>query len=322
MTGAFLVEPVVTKEKLLALLALGTELQQLDFKQKVDLDDHSEVVELTKDVAALQSCGGYLVIGANDQGQPTQMLTAQLAQKFDEANLRQKLEKYLKAPRVLVARHIHEGHHLVLIFVERHPLGFSVIAKQGEYQAQGKTKIVLRAGDVFVRRGTSSQHWSEDDVEALLAPRDQRLKELHRGDFAAFAAELQVGHRAESIAAGPASALTWQLDQSTFDATVVESLRQSDMVPLRLLLVRALGEATSFAQQGDQASFDTVIDRLTSLAAIAATVSHDDLSHDVVSGLGDLYRGPPFDREVQHSRRPTGSACSPVQQLSADLLSS
>ena len=44
-------------------------MQQLDFKQKVDLDDHAEVVELTKDVAALQPCGGYLVIGVDDQGQ-------------------------------------------------------------------------------------------------------------------------------------------------------------------------------------------------------------------------------------------------------------
>ncbi|MEI2640952.1 MAG: ATP-binding protein [Candidatus Nanopelagicales bacterium] len=69
MAGELLLEPVVTKEELLALLAVGTELQQLDFKEKVDFDDHAEVVELTKDIAALQSCGGYLVIGVDDQGQ-------------------------------------------------------------------------------------------------------------------------------------------------------------------------------------------------------------------------------------------------------------
>lgn len=107
MTDAPWVEPVVSKEKLLFLLAMGTEFPQLDFKQKVDLDEHSELVELAKDVAALQSCGGYLVIGVDDTGKPTEMLSEALAEKFDEANLRQKLEKFLKGPMLLVARHLH-----------------------------------------------------------------------------------------------------------------------------------------------------------------------------------------------------------------------
>ncbi len=295
MTDAPWVEPVVSKEKLLFLLAMGTEFSQLDFKQKVDLDEHAELVELAKDVAALQSCGGYLVIGVDDTGKPTGLLGEALAEKFDEANLRQKLEKILKTPTLLVARHLHEGHHLVLIHVERHPLGFSVIAKPGEYQAaDGRTKVVLRPGDVFIRRGTSSQRWSVDDVEGLLAPRDARLKELHRKDFAALAVELQTGMRGESLASGPANALTWQLDQTTFEATIVETLRHGDMVPIRLFLVRAIGEATAFAQRADRDSFDTVTDRLTSLAAIALTVGHDELSHGVVASLGDLYRSTVF----------------------------
>ena len=69
MAGELLVEPVVTKEKLTRTARRGYRLQQLDFKQKVDLDDHAEVVELTKDVTALHSCGGHLVIGVDDQGQ-------------------------------------------------------------------------------------------------------------------------------------------------------------------------------------------------------------------------------------------------------------
>jgi Putative DNA-binding domain len=294
MTGELIVEPVVTKEKLLALLAVGTELQQLDFKQKVDLDSRADLIELVKDIAALESCSGYLVIGADDHGRPTGLLTEVLAKKFDEANLRQKVEKYLKAPELRVARHTHEELPLVLIYVDRHPIGFAVVSGLGDYEHKSESKVVFRPGDVFVRRGTSSQRWSDDDVERLLKPRDQRLKELHRSDFAAIAAELQAGRRGESIASGPASALTWQLDQSTFEATVTETLRHDDMVPIRLLLVRALGEAISFAQQGDHASFDTVIDRLTSLAAIALTVSHGQLTQDVLSGLGDRYRSPAF----------------------------
>lgn len=72
---AVVVEPVVTVEKLRTLLAVGCEVSSLDFKQPVGLDDHSEVVEFAKDIAAMRSCGGYLVIGADDQGNPTGTMT-------------------------------------------------------------------------------------------------------------------------------------------------------------------------------------------------------------------------------------------------------
>ncbi|WP_182481154.1 AlbA family DNA-binding domain-containing protein [Nocardioides immobilis] len=286
---AIVVEPVVTAEKLASLLAVGCELPMLDFKQVVDLDEHSELVELAKDVAALRSCGGYLAIGVNDEGEAIGLDEVSAA-KFDEANLRQKLEKFLHPTNLIAARHKTDGKHVVLIYVPRHPLGFTVVKVLGEYtKPGGGQKIVLRPGDVFVRHGTSSERWAEGDVEALLRPRDNALRESHRAEFAATVAAIQSGAQGQSIASGPVQSLVWQLDQASFDGAVVELLRRADLVPIRLFLVRTPGEARASANRGDRDELNTILDRLVSLAAIALTLGHAELEHDVTEALANIY---------------------------------
>ncbi|MGW5724895.1 AlbA family DNA-binding domain-containing protein [Nocardia beijingensis] len=117
MPAAIIVEPVVSEEKVKALLALGTELTNLDYKSKVDLNDHPSLVEFAKDAAAMRACGGYIVIGADDQGRLTGDMTEPLAMQFDEANLRQKLEKFLHPTHVIPAQHVVNGSHVVLVYV-------------------------------------------------------------------------------------------------------------------------------------------------------------------------------------------------------------
>ncbi|MGH3321845.1 MAG: AlbA family DNA-binding domain-containing protein [Streptosporangiaceae bacterium] len=293
--GALVVEPVATAEKLASLLAVGRELTNLDFKRKVDLDEHAELVEFAKDIAALRSCGGYLVIGADDHGKPTGDLDDSLAAKFDEANMRQKLEKFLPPTDVISARHKVGGQCLVLVYVPQHPLGFTVVKGQGEYTKPGnrRQEVVLRPGDVFIRRGTSSERWLETDVEGLLGPRDAELREAHREDFAAMVAAIQSGAQGQTIAAGPVQSLVWQLDQASFDGAVVECIRRNDIVPIRLFLLRTPGEARAAAAQGDRDEFDTILDRLVSLGAVTLTLDRDDLSSKVTECLAEIYHNPP-----------------------------
>jgi len=286
---AIVVEPVVTAEKLASVLDVGCELPRLDFKQVVDLDEHSELVEFAKDVAALRSCGGYLVIGVNDEGELTG-LGERLSAKFDEANLRQKVEKFLHPTSLIVARHNIDGKHVVLVYVPSHPLGFTVVKALGEYtKPGGGQKIVLRPGDVFVRRGTSSERWGEADVEALLGPRDAALRESHRAEFAAMVAAIQSGAQGQSIAAGPVQSLVWQLDQASFDGAAVELLRRDDLVPIRLFLVRTPGEMRAGMNRGDRDEVNTILDRLVSLGAIALTLRRTDVADDVIEELANLY---------------------------------
>jgi hypothetical protein len=298
------VEPVVTAEKLRTLLAVGCEVSSLDFKQRVDLDDHGEVVELAKDVAAMRSCGGYLIIGADDHGNPTGLMVAALSEKFDEANLRQKLERFLHRTDVLSAQHMIDGNHLVLLFVPRHQLGFTVIRAIGEYtKPGGGQKTVLRPGDVFVRRGTSSERWGEHDVQALLGPRDSSLRETHRAEFAEMVAAIQTGAQGQAIASGPVQALVWQLDQGSFDGAVVELIRRNDLVPIRLLMIRLPGEAKSAAGRGDRDVFGTILDRLVSVGALALTLDRADIAADVIECLTDVY-GAPLEATLSLEARP------------------
>jgi hypothetical protein len=291
------VEPVVTAEKLRTLLAVGCELTNLDYKQRVDLDDHGELVELAKDIAAMRSCGGFLVIGADDQGIPTSLMDAALSKKFDEANLRQKLERFLHPTDVIPAQHMIDANHLVLIYVPRHRLGFTVVKAIGEYtKVGGGQKTVLRPGDVFMRRGTSSERWEEGVVERLLSPRDSALRETHRTEFAAMIAAIQAGAQGQAIAAGPVQSLTWQLDQASFDGAVVELLRRDDLVPIQLFLIRVPGDATAAADRGDRDDFGTILDRLVSVAAIALTLSRTDVATEVIERLADIYGSSAADQ--------------------------
>jgi hypothetical protein len=94
---AVVVEPVLTEEKLRSLLAEGHEQSTLDYKRMLNLAENRDVIEIAKDIAAMQSepLGGYIVVGADDQGAVVSDLTPELAKLFDEATLRAKMMKYL-----------------------------------------------------------------------------------------------------------------------------------------------------------------------------------------------------------------------------------
>ena len=61
----------VDAEALAQLLALGGERDWLDYKRQCDLSETRGVVEIVKDMGAMMVTGGYLIIGADDQGQPS-----------------------------------------------------------------------------------------------------------------------------------------------------------------------------------------------------------------------------------------------------------
>jgi len=73
------VEPLVSEEKLRQLLAEQAESASLDFKSDCDLRNKPDQVELAKDVGAMQMHGGFIVLGADDRGQPMRGLNADRA---------------------------------------------------------------------------------------------------------------------------------------------------------------------------------------------------------------------------------------------------
>jgi hypothetical protein len=138
------------------LLGLHGERDWLDYKRQCNLTSARGVVELAKDANAMAMNGGYILVGADDQGRPTGDVEHQGL--FDPAILHDKLSRYLLSTvEIRSAMHLHESQTWVLLYVAPHPDGFCVFTRDGVYEDGGKPVIVFRKGDVFARHGTRSE---------------------------------------------------------------------------------------------------------------------------------------------------------------------
>jgi predicted HTH transcriptional regulator len=109
---------VVTRERLAGLLALATEYDELDFKQVVDLSTTRGGVEFAKDVAAMNVKGGHIVIGVDNQGNPTGGMDGADTTVFDAATLVPRMERYMEGPlTIATSLLIWEEHTVVLVCV-------------------------------------------------------------------------------------------------------------------------------------------------------------------------------------------------------------
>ena len=150
--------------KLRELLRAAHEHEGLDYKRQLDLADGGAVLELVKDIAAFSAAGGYLVIGCDDGGRPSGLVSEEHATLLDESRLRAKVKRYLPEPLTLrTARHELDGNRFVLVYIGQHPDGFVILQDDG----QGSNGHVFRRGDVFVRHGTASERWNPNDFAQI-----------------------------------------------------------------------------------------------------------------------------------------------------------
>lgn len=296
---AVVVEPVLTEEKLRSLLAEGHEQPALDYKTQLDLRERRDVVELAKDVAAMQSeeAGGYIVIGADDHGKVTPSVTDEQAKLFDEATLRNKLKRYLAEPfETRTAIHKVEDCTVVLVYIAPNPEGWCIFQANGEYEHEdppdsGKMKkeIVFRVGDVFVRHGTASERWQDTDKKRLIERVTAQKKEGWRAELRAELANMNnPGLSAQQIEQMPSSIVTWQLDAEGFDELVTELMRHNDDIPLRKVMMRARVDASSLLSS-DLEELSTLLNRITSLAALALTYERQRWFIKALDALVHIY---------------------------------
>jgi hypothetical protein len=232
-------EPRVNEEKLRELLASGAESSMLDFKETVDLGETRDRVELAKDMGAMQAEGGYLVLGADSAGRPTGRMTSRQAGLLDESRLRQIIARWVPAPlEILTSVHDIDGNTLGVIYVGPSAKGLCVFRADGQYRdANGVDVTVFRQGDVFVRDGTQSRRWQQPDIDRILDRIRNAEKERWREELVDdFRDLMRQGGTEQTLARGPAQALTWQLDESTFLGVITEQLRAGDSIPVTLLL--------------------------------------------------------------------------------------
>jgi hypothetical protein len=286
-----IVEPLVSEEKLRQLLDEQTESAALDFKSECDLRQKADTVELVKDVGAMQVAGGYIVIGADNNGRPTNRVAMEPMTLFDEATLRAKMRKWLPEPLdLLSAAHTVDDSKMVLIYVGPNPDGFAVFQADGQYVVRGQEKTAFRKGDVFARHGSASEPWSQADIRLVLDRLVASRKEEWRRGLATDLARVGAGSEARRLADAPAQALTWNLDSSSFEDTIIEQLRTGDDIPLRLLLERLPGEAAMLVRDDERvADLPTLFDRLACIGGLGLRLERHEVVRALIVATGRVY---------------------------------
>lgn len=98
----------------------------------------------------------------------------------------------------------------------------------------------------------------------------------------------------------PASALSWQLDDAGFDQLVTELMRRNDTIPFTKMLAQTRRDAGErLAENFDDV--ETIIDRLTSFAALALQYSRSSWFEQAVAALVGIYDYG-FDKNYGHDR--------------------
>lgn len=155
----------VGEEKLAELLALGAEHSSLDFKRELDLNEPIKKLDFIKDCAAMmnQPQGGYLVIGANDDGTPAKGAFAPSKEMFDSASLTEIVRGYVDAPidiraQVHTLRLAGEPAQMAVVYIAPPADGIpAVMAKDGIGKAPSGANVTrFSRGVVFTREGTSN----------------------------------------------------------------------------------------------------------------------------------------------------------------------
>lgn len=290
-------DPLPLSESTLeTLLSEGGEYDQLDYKGRCNLNNRGELVELVKDLGAMQIYGGYIVVGADDAGLPTGDLTESEAKLFDEATLRSKIERYLTDFDIRAQRFVLNGNHTVLICVRPHPDGWAVFQDDGTYvDDRDKPQTAFRHGETFARHGSRSERWTQADArkvrEELRRQEREAAKAELRDEFSALASR---GTAAQAAAAAPATTLTLDLDPEALNGAVIEQMRREDTIPVTLLLRSASARVIDLAREGSP-QLDVALDRLIGLGGTFSTAELPEWQRKVIDVLDAVYNAT-FDQ--------------------------
>lgn len=293
MASPVVVDGRLDREKLLELLAIGAEHDELDFKETLDLRTPKHKLGLILDIIAMMNAaGGFIVLGAHDNGAPAHNSEPLDTRRFDSADLGAFVARHIAAqPRVTSQVHEVAGRKLVLIHVAPSISGLPVIvSKVGEYDSgDGKTKtVVFQQGVLYTREGTRNIPASDVHWDALLS--------RYRANIIAEAresADLLIRRFVEGL--GPTAPgapslppLLLELDPESF----VEAFRQhidagSDATINRF--IREARRAASYQQSTNPYERAAILDKLALGAIEAMRAGRGDLFDAVITALHRVY---------------------------------
>ncbi|MFJ2146940.1 helix-turn-helix domain-containing protein [Glutamicibacter sp. NPDC087831] len=286
----FVCDGRVDREKLLELLGAQAEFSSLDFKRSIDLNDKSKKLEFIKDCAAMgnQPEGGYLVIGAQDDGRPAEGIDFS-GQNLDSAALKDAVEGYVDG-HIDIRSQIHtityEGrsYQLAVIYIAPPRDGLPLVTKKLGSVPNGKP--IFQRGTVFTREGSQNILASHKTWEQILHNLQQQVRAAARADVD------ELIHRvvAQLGAAGPAQPVAPDFDMGlpSFTAAVRRVL-EIDQSPM---LKRVILNGTAAYEQAieDDDRRVEILDKLTVLACEACLTDDAATLIKVTDALYKIYK--------------------------------
>lgn len=269
-------------DRLRELLTEQHEYEGLDYKSAIDIGAQRHIVELAKDMAAMSAEGGYIVIGADNDGTPVGIEGA-ARRDFDEARLRGRVRRYLPDIDLRCAVHDIDGLTLAMVWIGPHPNGFAILGADGQYQADnGQQETVFREGDVFVRRGTASVRVGYQDMVRLRERFVEQERTRVRREWAADLTE----------SAAPAverPGITLQDELGAFFQRAEALVRTTDTVPIRLMLARIKPLVSKLIDGDDLGGLSAALDRISCLLAMSLLLDLPWLFDASVAALSEAY---------------------------------
>ncbi|WP_309075478.1 ATP-binding protein [Paenarthrobacter sp.] len=284
----------VGEEKLGELLALGAEKPYLDFKKELDLREPIKKLDFVKDCAAMMNMprGGYLVIGANDDGTPAQDAVVPTKEMFDSAALTQIVRGYVDAP-VDIRSQVHtltvKGVQacMVVIYIAPPADGIpAVMSKAGMVPspAGGKPIVRFNEGTVFTRMGTTNALVTHQTWRQVLS----NFRDYERADARHDSDELlrRVVQGFGASAAPSPVVPDLAMDATTFTESVRAALLQDNERIIRRFLITAKSVYLSAADEEQT----TTLNRVAAAAVEALLLSDLAVVKQSMDVLYDLYQ--------------------------------
>jgi len=167
-------------KKLDVLLISKSESSILEFKSEFDPSSNQDWCELLKDIIAIaNSGGGVILIGLNDDGDPTNHDVSGIL-AFDPAETCRKIEKYTGSSysdfRIVEVKAFESRIACIAIGAAHIPIVFS---KPGTYVILGtpQQKTAFAQGTLYFRHGAKSEHANPDDLRAFVEREVDRVRE-------------------------------------------------------------------------------------------------------------------------------------------------
>lgn len=283
------------KEKLFELLNSGGECSELDFKETLDFSKKIDELHFVKDAVSMcnRYPGGYIVIGADDDGKPSEISEQTNWSQFDGAVLTDKIRKYVDAPLAAISQlHDVDGHTYCLICLLSPEDGLPVpFAKLGQTaDGKGRQSVVFREGEFSRRDGAQNRCIEYAQWAEMLGQHDGRVRkdESKRMDLLVDKIIAVLGVR------GKTPPLVYGMDEHALVEALAICFEQKEDEKL----ARFIGQVASQFQSESDA-----LNELVGIGAYAVAYYNDAIFIKVVDALYDCYASideSKADRSTRH----------------------